>query len=111
VALADGSVLSRVLSRLREYATYYRAREQHGGAVAAHSVPGLAQELTPADAYEVWLVIHDLARMGVLIPGLRNYMRFSGDQLRKDGQSEIFNCPYFTITPFGLEYLESSDTS
>lgn len=104
----DPVVRGRVLTKLREYAAFYRAREQYGGAVPAHSVPGLAEELAPIEAYEVWLVMHDLARVGIIIPGQRNYMRVYANQLRGGDQSDLFNWPFFTITPFGLDYLEGS---
>jgi hypothetical protein len=110
-AQTNPSIRARVLAKLREYAAFYRAREQYGAAVPPHSVPTLAHEIAPIDPYGVWLVIHDLTRVGVIIPGQRNYMRVDSSQLRAGDQSDLFNWPFFTITPFGLDYLESVEAA
>lgn len=73
-----------------------------------YTVCGLAQELAPIDAINVWMVIHDLARIGVVIPGNRKYLSVYANHIPNHrNEPQLFNWPFFTITEFGREYLKS----
>src|SRR5579863_1925125 len=108
--MIDSQHWQAVIQMLREYAGYYR-----GKSAPAHLVNGLIQDLANrhihVPGYSVWLIMHELARTGVVITGQRTYLNYPDAEARLvdiDQHLSSFNWPYFTITPFGLEYLSST---
>ena len=95
-----------VLDKLREYATHYR-----GETAPDYWVPAVIQDLQGigkfVPPYHVWLIMHELARMGVVVPGQRKFFNVPGAHFAGGSSRtiDLFNWPFFTITPFGLEYL------
>ena len=95
---------ARIIAKLKEYA----ANRRLGGRDPELSVGQLANRVGPVNSQDVWLVLHDLARIGVVIPGQANYMQFPSNEVRNYRDSpDLFNWPFFSITPFGEEYLRN----
>ena len=75
-----------------------------------HRIDKLSQE-AKVSVLNATLVVHDLANIGVIVPGQRKTLGVSmpeGAYFRN--ALDIFNWPDFTITPFGRDYFSSGET-
>ena len=89
----------QILRVLREYAGVPGPPYNPG-----HSVVSLAQEARTT-FYEAFLVVHELANIGAIIPGGREQNAQAHlVQSVRDAQG-MFNSPSFLITAFGRQYL------
>lgn len=103
---------SELRQELLEKLRYYLQRGPMIYSESQHiNAAGLAQDLAPAPAFEVWLIIRQLEQIGVVMPGqfwaLRTYASsFAGAAHKHD--PTLFNWPFFVVTPFGRAYLDGS---
>lgn len=93
---------AKIIARLQQYLTNLERNPN-----IEYTVCALAQDLAPMHATRSWLVMHELARIGVVIPGQPSMIQFYANNIQNyKNKPEYFNWPFFTITPFGKSYLK-----